>query len=177
VSVEGLSSLFQPLSEINVPVFAVLGNHDVEKPWPDLREELVKALNLQGVIFLQNDIYQFGEIKLVWLWSHFAQEDDITILNTLDPLEDIMVLTHNPDTINRYTKIVPDITLVWHTHCGQIRLPYIQDYIRPYTYPVAWDFDCGWYPELSLYISKGLGEVMLPLRFLNPPTVDVLRLR
>ena len=176
-SVEGLSSLLWPLSDLQVPVFAVLGNHDVEKPGPALRDELVKALNLQGVIFLQNDIYQFGDIKLVWLGSHFAQEDDSTILNTVNPDENIMVLTHNPDTINRYTNLIPDITLVGHTHCGQIRIPYLQEYIRPYIYPVAGDFDCGWYPDLKLFITQWLWEVMLPIRFLSPPTVDVLRMR
>jgi len=174
---ESLTELFKPLADLQRPVFAVLGNHDVERPWPDLRNELIKALNTHGVIFLHNDVYRLDGTQLVWLWPHMSQEDDIGLLEQFDDTDEVIVLTHNPDTTLMYTNMRADLTLVWHTHCGQVRLPYIHDTIGPYITPVKGDFDCGWYPEQKLFITKGLGEVALPLRFRNPPTIDVLRIR
>lgn len=104
-------------------------------------------------------------------------EDDSTLLKQFSLDDDVLVLTHNPDATLSYTTTAADLTVVGHTHCGQMRFPYIQEYLRPYIYPVRGDFDCGRYPEQKLFITSGLGEVMLPIRFLNPPAIDVLRLR
>ena len=176
-SVEALTDLFSPLSEIQVPVFAVLWNHDVQHPGPAIRNKLIQALNSNDVIFLHNDIYGRGDEYLVWLWPRMSGEDDVSLLDEVESDDNVIVLTHNPDTIELYRSNAADLTLVWHTHCGQIRIPYLQQYIRPYIYPITSNVDCGWYPEKRLFITPGLGEVMLPLRFLNPPTINVLRLR
>lgn len=178
-SEESLTALFSPLAEIDMPVLAVLGNHDVQVPGPDIRYPLIRALNHNGVTFLHNDIYELWWDKIVWLGPHLAGEDRVEILDGFGADDNVIVLTHNPDTISKYRNENADLTIVWHTHCGQIRLPYIQDWIRPYTYPVIGDFDCDLttHDYTQLYITSGLGEVLLPLRFLNPPTVDVLRLR
>ena len=104
-------------------------------------------------------------------------EDDVSLLNQVTQDDNVIVLAHNPDALLKYSTTTADITLAGHTHCGQIRLPFVQDFIRPFVYPIASDVDCGWYEDKKLFITPGLGEVMLPLRFLNPPTVDVLRLR
>lgn len=52
-----MTQLFSPLQDIDFPVFAVLGNHDVQHPGPELRKELIQALNAHDVLFLHNDIY------------------------------------------------------------------------------------------------------------------------
>ena len=174
-----LNDLFAPLSQSKFPVIAVLGNHDVQMPGPDIRSKLVEALSLNNVLFLQNDIIELYTTKIVWLWSHLAGEDQTSLLEQFDAKENIVVLTHNPDTISKYTNENADVTLVWHTHCGQIRFPWIHEYIRPYIYPVEWDFDCGLVDNeyTKLYITTGLWEVMLPMRFMNPPMIDIIHLR
>ena len=45
ISVDAFEQLFRPLSYIDVPVLAVLGNHDVEAPGQLMRQELVQALD------------------------------------------------------------------------------------------------------------------------------------
>ncbi len=172
-----LEQLFSPLSKIDKPVFAVLWNHDVEHPWPILRKELIQALNANGVIFLHNDIYDFTWVTLVWLWPTMSWEDETSLLSQCTDDDSVIVLAHNPDVTLSYGNRLPDLTIVWHTHCGQIRLPFIHDIIRPYFYPVRWDFDCWEYEDDNLFISKWIWEVWLPMRFRNPPTIDVLRLR
>jgi len=143
VSVEAFVQMLQPLAYIDVPVLAVLGNHDVQAPGQDLRRELVQALDVLGVTFLQNDRYQLGKSTIVGLGSHMRGEDQVSLLDDFDIEDQLIVLTHNPDTVTEYRNDNADVTLVGHTHCGQIRLPRIHDYVRPYTYPVIGDFDCG----------------------------------
>ena len=87
-----------------------------------------------------------------------AGEDQVSLLDTYDSSEQIIVLTHNPDTVSSYRNDNADVTLVGHTHCGQIRLPWVHQYVRPYTYPVVGDFDCGLvqHAYTQLYITPGL---------------------
>ena len=176
---KSLTELFAPLSQSIYPVYAVLGNHDVQIPWPDLRSDLISALNINDVTFLNNDVVRLDQTYLIWLWPHLSGEDKIEILQQYSANDDIIVLTHNPDTIIWYTKQdIADITLVWHTHCGQIRFERLPALYKR-AIPTVGDFDCGIYNDLytQLYISPWLWEVVLPMRFLNPPTIDILRLR
>lgn len=66
------------------------------------------------------------------------------LLNQFHVADDVVVLTHNPDTVLSYANYTADVTLVGHTHCGQIRLPFIHDWIKQWYIPVKGDFDCGW---------------------------------
>lgn len=176
---ESLIELLSPLSELTMPVLAVLGNHDVQVPWPDLRQSLTEALVSNGVLFLSNNAVDVWNIRVVGLGPHMSGEDRVEMLDTCEVDDNVIVLTHNPDTISQYRNDNADITLVGHTHCGQVRLPFIHEYLRPYYYPVEWDFDCGLTKNdyTQLYITAWLGEMLLPMRFLNRPTIDVLHLR
>jgi predicted MPP superfamily phosphohydrolase len=68
-----------------------------------------------------------------------------------------------------------DLTLVGHTHCGQIRIPWLYRAVIPTEGP----FDGGWSetPAGELFITCGLGEVGLPMRFRTPPVVEVIEVR
>jgi predicted MPP superfamily phosphohydrolase len=48
-----LAPLFTPLSDLRAPVFAVLGNHDQQRPGPDIDTELRAALALHGVTVIE----------------------------------------------------------------------------------------------------------------------------
>jgi predicted MPP superfamily phosphohydrolase len=171
-----MEELFRPLSYLEVPVYMVLGNHDVEEPWPDIRTELVRTLEQYGVIFLDNDIVDFGTRKLVWLGDHMAGEDKVFILNQLHVAETVVVLTHNPDTTLAYANYNADATLVGHTHCGQVRVPWLHPYISKFIIPTRGAFDC-WLMQTkytTLLITPGLWEVVLPIRRFNPPTIDLV---
>ncbi len=127
---------------------------------------------------MHNDVVAFDDFLLVGLGPHLSGEDDVSLLHNFHVANNIVVLTHNPDTTTRYTNRNADLTIAGHTHCGQIRLPRIHDRLRPYIYPVEGDFDCGLSREryTQLFITPGLGEVLLPARFRNPPMISVLHL-
>jgi predicted MPP superfamily phosphohydrolase len=138
----------------------------------------VKSLERQGVEFLHNDVVQFDDFFLVWLGPYLSNEDYVSILDNFHVVNNVVVLAHNPDSTLMYRNWNADLTLVWHTHCGQVRLPFIHEMLRPFIYPVEWEFDCWLTREkyTQLFITPGLWEVMLPIRFRAMPTIDVLDL-
>jgi predicted MPP superfamily phosphohydrolase len=170
---ENLEKLFSALSDIEKPIYAVLGNHDVEKPGPKIRQELVEVLKSNNVKIINNEIIQLQNFTLVGLGDAWIEEDNVKTLDTLTLEDRVVVLTHNPDTISKYTNKIPDFTLTGHTHCGQIRIPILYKYVIP----TIGDFDKGLSNEenTKLFITCGLGEVGLPMRLFNPPVIDVIK--
>lgn len=169
---EKLAKLFDALSKVNAPVYAVLGNHDVEHPGPPIRDELKKALESKGVHFLNNNEVVLKDFTLLALGDNWSHEDDVKLLRKFKEKDNVVVLTHNPDTTLAYTDNTADVTLTGHTHCGQIRIPWLYKIVIP----TRGQFDKGSTQEkyTKLYITCGLGEVGLPMRLFNPPSVDVL---
>lgn len=170
---EELNELFSALGNINKPVYAVLGNHDVERPGQPIRNNLVKVLKDNNLTILNNDIVVLNDFVLVGLGDAWIEEDDVKILENISTDKSVVVLTHNPDTISKYTNSNADITLTGHTHCGQIRIPFLYKYVIP----TEGNFDKGLTDErfTKLFITCGLGEVDLPMRLFNPPVIDILK--
>jgi len=171
---QNLNDLFSPLSELQVPVIAVLGNHDVQKPGPDLRNELVLALKANDVQIINNQILQIDELNIIGLGDHWAKEDEVSLISTLETNDKAIILTHNPDTVYYYPESTNFLTVTGHTHGGQIRIPYLYKKVIP----TENTFDKGIHqtPKGPVFVTSGLGEVDLPIRFLVPPTIDILNL-
>jgi predicted MPP superfamily phosphohydrolase len=71
---------------------------------------------------------------------------------------------------------VADVALAGHTHGGQVRIPMI----RPFWLPSgSGSYFAGWYAGShgGLYVSRGLGTSLLPIRFLARPEVFLLTLQ
>jgi predicted MPP superfamily phosphohydrolase len=177
---DSFDKIFEPLKYLQVPVYAVLGNHDEEKPGPPLSKELKKTLRKYNVKIIENSVIKLkNKISLIGLGDRWAKNDDLKVLENINnkDLEKSIILTHNPDTVLNYNHINSDkfITLTGHTHGGQIRIPFIYKFVIP----CIGDFDKGMHETKNgrVFISSGLGEVGLPLRFFNPPQVDLLIFR
>jgi uncharacterized protein len=166
--------LFSPLQNIKFPTYAVLGNHDQEHPGPPIEKELRKALKDNNVHYLLNENITINKLTILGLGDNWAQQDDISKINNFTPEDNLIVLTHNPDTTLNYENNIPDLTVTGHSHGGQIRLPYLYKHAIPCT----GDFDHGLEnsPHGKVFISSGLGEVGLPMRLGIPPRIDVLEL-
>lgn len=192
---ENLEKLFTPFKNVKVPVYAVLGNHDSEKPGPPIQEKLQRVLEDNGVIFLHNteSIIEDKNIKVLGLGDKWANEDDISKIDNFSKEDNLIVLTHNPDTTLQYHNSIPDLTIAGHTHGGQIRIPFLyKDMI-----PCIYDFDQGVYELIPLhasvqstkniiftenhygkiFVTAGIGEIGLPMRFGIPPAIEVLELK
>ncbi|MEP6568355.1 MAG: metallophosphoesterase [Acidobacteriota bacterium] len=157
-------------------VYAVLGNHD---HWTDasLITDLFRA---EGITVLVNQGMRFeNNGAAFWL----AGVDD-----TMVGLEDLplalagasvhefkLLLAHNPIILRRAARAGVDLVLSGHTHGGQVSLrPERSGAGRTRRRLLKGLARQG---ETQIYITRGLGTVVLPVRFGCPPEVSLLELR
>jgi len=176
--IKDLQELFAPLKESNCPVYLVLWNHDVEKPGHPIREELEKAIQSTWARLLNNSVVHLFGFVLVWLGEHRSHEDDVSLLETIKFKLPVIVLTHNPLTIKKYTeRHRVDLTLCGHTHGWQIRLPFLEKWVGLFSSKLK-HTSRGYLKHKmhNYFITWWVGEVGLPIRFFSPPMIDVLYL-
>jgi predicted MPP superfamily phosphohydrolase len=157
-------------------VYAVLGNHD---HWTDaaLITDLFRA---EGITVLVNQGMRF-ENKGAAFW--LAGVDD-----TMVGLEDLslalagssdnefkLLLAHNPIILRRAARAGVDLVLSGHTHGGQVRLR--SDRKANRRPPRRLLKGLARQGDTQIYITRGLGTVVLPVRFGCPPEVSLLELR
>jgi predicted MPP superfamily phosphohydrolase len=157
-------------------VFAVPGNHDLF--WgPDiglwtsfLQEHGVQVLRNRGVRLSWNG-------QSLWLCG----VDDLTegrpdLQQALDGRyagEPTILLSHHPDFFFEAAAADVDLTLAGHTHGGQIRL-----FGRAPVHHSQFGYEQGWFAEGSsrLYVGRGVGVTVLPLRIGAPPELPIVTL-
>lgn len=173
-----LEEFFKPLADLKQPVFVVTGNHDARKPGYYNSEEVREALKPM-VQLMDNTIFEWKyggrEIRLVGLSDLMEGQADFDLLNQISPEHFNLVIAHNPDAAHLIATHLPaHLVLSGHTHAGQIFLPPLSDWLIPTKHK----FRRGWYEVNGrpVYVSSGLGEVILPMRFLIPPEVVILDL-
>lgn len=157
-------------------VFAVLGNHD---HWTDAA--LVTDLfRLEGIRMLVNEGMRF-EHRGVSFW--LAGVDD-----TMVGLEDLplalagstdgemkLLLAHNPTVLRRAVRHGVDLVLAGHTHGGQVTWRSERSASgRPRRRLLR---GLARQNDTQIYVSRGLGTVVLPIRYGSPPEVTLLELR
>lgn len=174
-----LAAMFAPLARLRVPVYAVLGNHDQQAPGPDIDLALRKALRGHGVRVIEGGIVDAGGYRWAGLGDRWAGKDDPEFLRVSPSPLPTLVLAHNPDSATGLARTDATLLLAGHTHGGQIRIPWL--YRR--VIPSAHGFDRGEQVvrgvdgEVRVFTTAGVGEIGLPMRLFNPPTIDVLHLR
>lgn len=174
---DDMEVLFASLKKFKIPVYAVLGNHDCERPGPKVRGELVVILKKYGVHLITNKAMKLNGITILGLGSRWAREDKVSLLDSYNKDEKLIVLMHNPDTaLDFKSNHYPDLTLAGHTHGGQIRIPYLYKKVIPVRGNVLWDQGLYKYKNGKVFVTSGIGEIGLPMRFLIPPVIDVLEL-
>ena len=167
---------FAPFAEIEAPVYAVLGNHDLGLPGPDVRAPLGASLTGLGVemmddraVDLSTDKFDFELVGMSDLWAK-GQKIELFDAALEKPR---LALTHNPETMEVIEVLNrPDLMIAGHTHGGQIYIPFIT---CRYTFACRIvregyrEWDGG-----AVFVTPGTGQSMAPLRFAVPPRIDVL---
>jgi len=153
--------------------FAVLGNHD---HWRDPRTAR-RALAAVRVRVLDNDAVAAGPLVIGGVDDSFTDHDDLPA--TLRAMRQMrgarLLLGHSPDL---FPVLPPDVALMaaGHTHCGQIRLPFVGALQTQSEYGQR--YACGRIHEngRSLFVTAGLGTSIVPLRLGAVPDLWLLTL-
>lgn len=85
-----------------------------------------------------------------------------------------ILLAHNPKYFNEYETWGTDIIFSGHIHGGVVRLPFLGGVFSPDItfFP---EYDAGLYNrEARMHVTRGLGNSVIPVRFLNRPEVAVI---
>jgi len=180
---DDMRKLFASLAKVKVPVYAVLGNHDCEKPGPKIAKELTKILEGFGVSVLDNKSLKLNNVNILGLGSRCAYNDKRILISKYKKEDNLLVLAHHPDVTLDYniSKDYPDLTVVGHTHGGQIRIPFLYQSMISIRGNVAkgdilWNQGLYAFKNSQVFVTSGMGEIGLPMRFLIPPVIDILEL-
>ena len=171
-----IEETFAAITQIKAPVFAVLGNHDLGLPGPDMRKALAATLPMAGLQLIDNRAVKISNevsaMELVGLSDQWDEQQDLSLLEK--PVSaPRLVLTHNPNSVRDFTADMSvDLLIGGHTHGGQIQLPFVTCWLTGVCGDVAYGLREA--KRVQIFTTSGTGMVGLPMRFRVPPRIDVL---
>ena len=105
-----------------------------------------------------------------------AHHDIEAALSTLTGHAPLLAITHNPDVFPEIPRRVI-LTIAGHTHGGQVFVPLLGRPIVPSHYGQRYALGHITENGHHIFITIGLGTSILPVRFLTPPEITILKLR
>lgn len=171
------------------PIYYVSGNHEARSnQYVTIKKELTSA----GVKILDNDISKItiglSSIHLLGLIdpAFYLSDQSIKVDRSFNQLleqwsvneEFQILLSHRPELLELYETYKIDMVFSGHAHGGQIRLPFLGGLIAPnqglFPKYTSGRHDKG---NTSMYVSRGLGNSIIPLRIFNRPELVTVTLR
>jgi uncharacterized protein len=157
-------------------VYAVLGNHD---HWVDA-SLITDLFTAEGITVLVNEGMRF-ELNGAAFWlagvddTMVGQEDLPLALAGSSQDEMKLLLAHNPVILRRAARAGVDLVLSGHTHGGQVTLRSERSASGLPRRRLLRGL--GKQGKTQIYVTRGLGTVVLPIRYGCPPELSLLELR
>jgi len=176
-----LETAAEALSALTAPdgIVAVMGNHDI---WSG-EARFVKAMAHHGIKLLVNDHLTLSRdgaqlhIAGVNDASYTEKADLAAALNGVPDGSKVILLSHAPAIMRDPLAQRASLVLSGHTHGGQVVLPGIGPIYVPSRLGRRYSSGLFRIGQTQLFITRGLGEVVPPLRINCPPEMAVLTLR
>ena len=172
-----IDTIWPELSKLSAPhgVYSVLGNHD---HWADSSRSLY-WLDKSGQNVRHKAVAIRKGSEKLWIGGCGDYMEDAVGLDQafrdVPPGDCKIALAHNPDTADTFFKTRVDLMICGHTHGGQVNIPFW----GPPILSVQNKAYCRGFiltPDTRLFISKGLGWAILPVRFNCLPEIAILKL-
>jgi len=177
-STEQIDRIWPMINNLHSPhgVFSTLGNHD---HWADTARSVYWLEKTgQDLRHKARCIERHGQ-KLWFAGAGDLWEDHENIDKSMSKIpgnECRIVLAHNPDTADSDFNMPVDLMLSGHTHGGQVNIPFIGPPILPVKNA---NYSSGLKKSkrgMSVFISRGIGWAIYPVRFNCYPEIAVLEL-
>lgn len=173
-----IRKVWHELKTLDAPdgVLNVLGNHD---HW-DAGRYILDYLEESGQsLRFKTKIIKRGNAEIVFGGAGDFWEDHMNVEHIFKNVHNDqfkVLLAHNPDTIDTINDMDLDLTISGHTHGGQVVFPFLGSTVLPvknyeYDYGIK-DTTMG-----KLFISRGVGTSILPIRFSCAPEFALLELK
>lgn len=196
--IDHVLSVLKPLTESDIPTYAVLGNHDYshQPPIESLGQQVEAALEESGIQVLQNEAVVLpppnatspgspdtSPLYLVGIGSLIADHAQVDqALAQLSASSPRVVVMHNPGSFEQFPPASAPFAMAGHTHGGQIRIPFTPNWTylslvkNEEVYGDGWIQDYG-EPGNQLYVNRGIGFSDIPIRLNCRPEVTLFTLQ
>jgi predicted MPP superfamily phosphohydrolase len=151
-------------------VIAVIGNHDDERDVP-------AALARRGFEVLRDARTRLAirgetlDVAGVRYWTRKIH-DIVHVLRGAS--SNVLLIAHTPARLVEAAALAVPLVLSGHTHGGQIVLPGVGA-VAARRFPVV--AGAGGRDSTTIYVSRGIGTVYVPVRINCPPEVAILTLK
>jgi predicted MPP superfamily phosphohydrolase len=160
------------LSDLRSPhgTFGIIGNHDEDRVIPaELRRAgVTMLLDARTSIAIRGQRLELAGLRF---WTQSLRKIAAVVAGARDP---VLMLAHDPRRIIEASELKVPAMLAGHTHGGQIVLPLIGA-VAARKFPVAQ----GRFSRSTteMFVSRGIGTVIVPIRVNCPPEIAVATLR
>lgn len=165
---------------IDKPAYAVPGNHEILIQI----DKLKKLFEKEGINLLLNESKTINindeEINIIGVENpdapYFKAQDFKNIIKSLDTLRKYnLVLSHKYDIVEYINKTQSiDLVLAGDTHGGQINLPFISNIFFQKISKIKYLEGKHKINDTILYINRGIGTSLFPIRYNSRPEITIL---
>ena len=172
----GDRAFVQPVAELLAPlqaphgVFAILGNHDDDRDMPAaLAAQHIEVLkDARTRIELRGERLEVAGVRF---WTRKFEDIARVVRKATDTL---LLLAHDPRRITEAALLDVPAMLSGHTHGGQVVIPGVGA-VAGRRFPILEGL--GSRKNTSIFVSRGVGTVYVPVRINCPPEVAVVTLK
>ena len=169
-------SYMGPVAELLAPlhapqgVFAILGNHDDDKYMPAELERrgFMVLKDRRTRVELRGEALELAGIRF---WTRRTSEVEQVLKN---PRGTVLLLAHDPRRLTEAAELNVPAVLSGHTHGGQVVVPGFGALAKA-RFPILQGL--GRQANTSIFVSRGIGTVYVPVRINCPPEVALVTLR
>ncbi|MGL4570421.1 MAG: metallophosphoesterase [Clostridium sp.] len=182
-SYEDINKVAAVLSKIkcNISKYAIYGNHDYGGGAVRYYNNIMAE---SGFTILKNDNNRI-KFKNKYI-NIFGADDGLLGNNDINKTmknvneDDInILLLHEPDLADKYSKYPIDLILSGHSHGGQVYIPFYGPLVKN---TLSEKYSKGFYKitnkrKTKLYVNSGLGNTKAPFRLFNIPQVSTFNIK
>ncbi len=173
--------------QINCPIYACFGNHDYKAFIHDIKgmEAYKSKFNEKGITILHNRSVCFEKNNIKYNITgiedlKYGKWNINEALSTKCPdAHKTIAFTHNPDAALYVPDKAVDCLLAGHFHGGQVWLPFNLEFLLLRKEKLCRSGIKRGLHDINgfkLYISRGIGNVAMPIRFLSRPEITVIEI-